>query len=558
MIERRQTTWISGAAATIWLLVIGLLVVLPMLMLLAPTLPGSGAGIEWMRQRLSGEPLQWTVLRSVAVALLACGLASAVAVPVAFVAMRAAVRVKPLLVALGILPMALPPFVGAALLDQFATRYNQSAHELFGTFDVHGNSVALVVVFALHYYPFILLSVLAGLGRIDPAFEESARNLGAGRFTLWRRIILPLATPGYVMGASLVVLRVIEDIGTPLVLGIEGMLAPQVLIQLGRTGPADPQLQLLALVLLGVSLLIAALAWSALLPPLAPQAERHCAARPASRTATVLAALLLPIVGLIALSPLLWLTLIAFGVDGSQQGLLPTGYDLAGIADRLGRPGDGPAQTLLYVMAAGLLTLLAGMLSNALTLTGGLSGRIVRFASTALFAVPGAVLALGYLHAGDRFDFTTAEIPYLAWVALTLIVAFKQLPYAQHLLAGHSLALHQAGIEVARNLGVPAARRYARIALPALAGTLGAIFLLGAGGAVLELSTALILMDQPAVPYAVALFHTIQSDGGTALWAIRGLLLVVAVAATLALTAILLNRRCRASSYHQRMPREHA
>ena len=49
--------------------------------------------------------------------------------------------------------------------------------------------------------------------------EEAAQNLGASGFRLFRRIVFPLAMPGYVAGASLVFVKVFDDLGTPLVLG---------------------------------------------------------------------------------------------------------------------------------------------------------------------------------------------------------------------------------------------------------------------------------------------------------------------------------------------------
>ena len=70
--------------------------------------------------------------------------------------------------------------------------------------------------------------------------EESAQNLGASGWRLFRRIVFPLALPGYVAGASLVFVKVFDDLGTPLVLGVTNMLAPQAYLRITSVGIEDP------------------------------------------------------------------------------------------------------------------------------------------------------------------------------------------------------------------------------------------------------------------------------------------------------------------------------
>ena len=62
---------------------------------------------------------------------------------------------------------------------------------------------------------------------LDRAMEEAAQNLGCSGFRLFRRIVFPLAMPGYVAGASLVFVKVFDDLATPLLLNVKDMLAPQ-------------------------------------------------------------------------------------------------------------------------------------------------------------------------------------------------------------------------------------------------------------------------------------------------------------------------------------------
>ena len=66
-----------------------------------------------------------------------------------------------------------------------------------------GRFWSICVIEALHLYPILYLNLITSLANIDPALEEAARNVGAGRWTRFRKITLPLLRPGIVgIGAT--------------------------------------------------------------------------------------------------------------------------------------------------------------------------------------------------------------------------------------------------------------------------------------------------------------------------------------------------------------------
>lgn len=537
MTERQRTTWTSGGLGLGVLLALGLLVVLPLMLLLADALPQQPGEFDAWRARLAEPTLQQALLYSIGVALLACGLASLLAVPLALLVVRVLPGARWPASLLGLLPLAMPPFLGAALLNSFSTLYNASGlADLFGPVDVQGSGLALSAVYALHYFPLILFCLIVGLDRVDRRFEESARNLGAGGVAVWWRIVLPLATPGFVMGAALMVLKVIEDIGAPRVLGVDTLLAPQLLLRLGEGGLGDLQLQMTALTLLGSTLIVTLLAWPALVPPAADR--RPGLARRVQRGPLADLVSAPPLLGLalLTLSPLGWLMLLAFGAHG-PDGLLP------GVSVPSPAPepfaGGGAAITLLYAAGTGLLVMLLGLASGGVTAIRTPLARLLRVAGTAMFAVPGVVLALGYLHLTAWWD----GGPATAWVALALVVAFKQLPFAQLILAGPMRRLRSGGLDAAHGIGAHGPALYLGAAAPALAAELGAVFLLGAAAAALELSAALVLMGSTQAPYAAALFHAVRAGSAAAPWAAGAMLLVLTVALALVTILLLLRRR---------------
>jgi putative spermidine/putrescine transport system permease protein len=115
-----------------------------------------------------------------------------------------------------------------------------------------------VVIGLVHIYvPFMVLTLVGVIGRIDPALEEAARNLGAGRPRTFLEVTLPLSLPGILAGSLLVFALAISAYVTPVLLGGGNVLTLPMLIyqqvsasfNLGFAGA-------LGVVLLAVSLML--------------------------------------------------------------------------------------------------------------------------------------------------------------------------------------------------------------------------------------------------------------------------------------------------------------
>ena len=78
-----------------------------------------------------------------------------------------------------------------------------------------GMVVALVHVLM----PYMVLAVWAALQRLDPQVENAAVALGAGPFTVLRRIVLPQAMPGILSGAVIVFALAASAFATPAIIG---------------------------------------------------------------------------------------------------------------------------------------------------------------------------------------------------------------------------------------------------------------------------------------------------------------------------------------------------
>jgi putative spermidine/putrescine transport system permease protein len=88
-----------------------------------------------------------------------------------------------------------------------------------------------VVVGLVHIYvPFMVLTLVGVIGRIDPALEEAARNLGASRLRTFLEVTLPLSLPGILAGSLLVFALAISAYVTPVLLGGGNVLTLPMLI----------------------------------------------------------------------------------------------------------------------------------------------------------------------------------------------------------------------------------------------------------------------------------------------------------------------------------------
>jgi molybdate transport system permease protein len=157
-----------------------------------------------------------TALRlSLECSVAALALSAVLGVPLAWMLARVRFPGRPLVRALVTLPMVLPPVVGGvALLLAFGRRgFAGEALERVTGVTLPFTTAGAVLAEAFVAMPFLVVAVEAGLRQVDQRYEEAAATLGAGPWTRFRRVTLPLVAPSLGAGAALCWARALGEFG---------------------------------------------------------------------------------------------------------------------------------------------------------------------------------------------------------------------------------------------------------------------------------------------------------------------------------------------------------
>ncbi|AMM23593.1 ABC transporter permease [Variovorax sp. PAMC 28711] len=475
---------------------------------------------------------------SLIVSLASVLFASLIAVPLAYLTVRFEFRGALLIQTLGVLPLIMPPFVGAVALQLIFGRngsVNLLLDQYFGfKIPIMDGLVGVVFVESIHYFPFILLNLVASMRNIDGAMEESALNLGAKGFRLFRRIIFPLAMPGFLAGAALVFVKVFDDLGTPLVMGVTNMLAPQAYLRITSVGIDDPLGYVTSVLMIAFSILalwMAARVMKGKDYATLQKGGGSLQRRKLGGWESVLAYGWIALVLFIVLAPHLGILLMSFAKVWSFS-VLPDAYTLGHYANVFENSQQMIGNTLLYCVLAASLDVVIGTAIAWLILRTTLPARkwLDYLASVAL-AIPGLVLAIGYLRLfkGVNLPFTDTPI-VTSWVLIMLAYAVRRLPYALRACMAALQQVHMSLEEAAQSLGATRWRTVRRVMVPLMAGGMLAGFVTSFITAAVELSATLLLTSSESqAPMSYGIYLYMQSAAGRGPGAALGVLAVVVV-----------------------------
>ena len=499
---------------------------------------------------------QWRwMLNSFILATTVTLLCVAISYPLAWWQARAGFPGKALLGSLLLLPLILPPFVGAIGLRRMLAQYGSvnllliklglvdeaDPIDFLGEYRI----VGCVLVMVLHFYPLLYLNLTAAISNIDPALLESARNLGLGPLAIFRRVILPLSLPGLVAGGSLVFVGAFTDLGTPLIFSYQEVIAQQIfsLANEQAGNPAAPAL--VAVVTMWVVALF--LGTRALQARWGATGGVKGTSRGGERKLKG-GALLFTLVfhgAVIALAVLPHLSVVMSGLAGRWvDSILPQSWTLGHVQEALSHDlaQIGVRNSLLYAAASTALDVVLGLICAwVIVRRGGAWGRLLDGLTLAPLAIPGIVLAFGYV--GAYWEKGQALCP--VGFFLVLSYAVRRLPYTTRACAAGLEQTPRALEEASGGLGWGPVDTLRKVTVPLIMANVAAGAILAFAFAMLEVADSLILATRSAdFPLTKAIYSLFGRPGdGDQLASALGLGALVFMTLALLAAGSLLDRK---------------
>ena len=485
---------------------------------------GTGFSLRHVSLIFTDPALVRGLINAFLVAMATTTLSLVISLPLAVASAKYRYPFKGVFNALILVPLILPPFVGAIGMQMLLGRHG-SLNTLLGTeWDIlgQGRFWGVVIVQALHLYPIIYLNATAALANLDPALDEAAENLGCSWWRRFTRITLPLIRPGLFAGSTIVFIWSLTELGTPLVFDYTQITPVQIFSKLVEAETsAEPYA-------LTVVMLVAAVT-SYLLGKTVFGRRGHAMYSKASRAGDE--AKLPPLIGwmvtgffavvtFVALLPHFGVILSAFSPAGQwYRSVLPTSFTIGNFEQALSQPlaTSSIRNSLGLASAAVVLDLMIGLLVGYLIVRTRIYGRGALDALCMLpLAVPGLVMAFGYVAMSLRWPFAPGDPLYslFEWIGLRpisvlgsdpnpfplLIVAYaiRRLPY---IVRATVAGLEQTSGELeeaAMNLGASRFTAVRKVIVPLIMANLIAGALLAFSFAVLEVSDSLLLAQKEA------------------------------------------------------------
>jgi putative spermidine/putrescine transport system permease protein len=174
-----------------------------------------------------GDPwyLQHVLFYSFKVAVITTFLAILFAYPISLYTARSRGRTKQLLITIALAPLLINMiclifgwiviFRGQGLLNQFTQWVGITSEPIKYMYSEKGVIICMIYV----SIPYIVLTLLDSLGRIEPSLEEAALNLGANRWQTFLKVTFPLSVPGMVAGSLIVFALNVCAFAVPMLVG---------------------------------------------------------------------------------------------------------------------------------------------------------------------------------------------------------------------------------------------------------------------------------------------------------------------------------------------------
>ena len=387
--------------------------IVPLVILITRSFWGDGGlSLEPLRLALT-DPVTWQYTLTTLVVALGTSAATVIlGVPAAWFLARSDVSHKETLRTALALPYAIPPYVLAigwiAILNPKSGLLNNLIASVtggaLGPIDIY-STWGMIFVLALSFYPLVMLQTYAALMGVDPSLEEAARTSGAAPWRVVKDVTLPLVAPAIGSGALLTFLIGMASFGVPYLVGHPGrveVLTTAIYNAIG-VGTDEHMAKAVALALLLGLVAAIALGLNRYLVGKGKALQGGKAGRPSlvalgrwRKPATVfLWGLVTLALGIPLLILLVTSLMTTFGRGFSADNLSLINYEMV-FGDR--RTLSAIWTSLWLAALAATICVAIGTVASYMRARTKLPGRrIIPFVAELPYAIPGTVLAMGFI-----------------------------------------------------------------------------------------------------------------------------------------------------------------
>ncbi|GAA3351887.1 iron ABC transporter permease [Lysinibacillus sp. FSL M8-0216] len=462
----------------------------------------------------------WTSIYISSISVLCCAI---VGVTMAFLLERYNFPGRRILSILVLVPMALPPLVGVL---SFSFLYGDSGifprvfQHLFGLdhvpFSLKG-IWGVIVVHTFTMYTYFYLTASAAIKGLDPALEEAATSLGAGRIRVWTKVILPMLTPSIVASSLLVFMISMASYTAPLMFGVERTMTMQIYLSRtnGNLEMAATQSMILSFVSITFLMMMRWYQNRRNYQNLSKGISVH-RSEVSSKKIKIAATIASFIGTLILILPILVLILISFSVDGAwKTQILPTDYTLDHYMalftdERTWRPIWNSIQMGIVATFGNIIFGVAA--AYAMVRLNFKGKTLLDILIMVPWALPGTVVAVNLIAAFSTeniFAFNQVLIGTF-WI-LPLAYFIRHLPLVFRSTSASLVQLDPSIEEASRGLGANWWYTFRRIVIPLtftgiLAGTL--LALVQSFG---EFVASILIYSTSTIPLSVAIFQKLYA-----------------------------------------------
>ena len=442
---------------------------------------------------------------------------------------------------LSIVPMIMPPLVGvmgfvfilgrAGTVNVILMDYLGFTKPINFMYGIQG----VLLVETLHLFPLMTLSIVDAMGKISPSLDEAAESVGSRGLRKFWDITFPLTTPGYVSGALLVFIWTFADFATPLVVGVDDLLASQAYLNIVQF--VDRRLFKMGIVISAIMVILAIL--------FLVVAKKYVAIKDYSSLsysvierkqigpgAKVGVVLFLGLIIILAFIPYLGIALDSFG-KGWALTPIPVKYTLQYFERVAFETPKFIINSLLYAGISVLICIVVGVPLAWVGARTKLPGReSLDSMTTLILALPGTGIGIAYMRA-FREPLPYIDVAFIGmWMVIPVVLGVRRLPYTVRGTFASLQIVHKSFEEAGESVGATKMTTFKDITLPliwkgVLVGSLYSFIL-----ALQEASATLLLIVPGHEMMTVGIFN-FYIGGSVNEAAALGLILIVLGAACL-------------------------